>query len=170
MDGYSSQGACRQGAGRFPRSILLGSSVNRGKRKGRSPCTTYLGLPATVEATRIVASFSVVCPTYFLVAILVANESSSYLSLLLLLWPLFLREQDVVDRYVHLRDPQAGQVLHPVYHIVAHGLGGLRDLPTVLHGQREIGGSLLQANLHRDPACLAPATAAGHGPRPRHAV
>src|SRR5215204_4399470 len=73
---------------------------------------------------------------------LVGKESSSYLSLLL--WLLFLREQDVVDRDVHLRDPQAGQVLHPVYHIVAHGLGGPRDLPTVLHGQREIGGSLLQ--------------------------
>src|SRR5215204_4192090 len=169
MDGYSSQGACRQGAGRFPRSILLGSSVNRGKRKGRSPCTTYLGLPATVEATRIVASSSVICSTYFLVAILVANESSSYLLLLLLLlWPLFLREQDVVDRDVHLRDPQAGQVLHPVYHVVAHNLSGLRDLPAVLHGQREIGGSLLRANLDGDAAGLAPATDAGDGPR--HAV
>src|SRR5215208_7462975 len=144
---------------------LLGSSVNRGKRKGRSPCTTYLGLPTTVEATRVVASSSVICSTYFLVAILVANESSSYLSLPLLLWPLFLREQDVVDRYVHLRDPQAGQVLHPVYHIVAHGLGGPRDLPTVLHGQREIGGSLLRANLHGHAACLAPTTDAGHGDR-----
>src|SRR5215204_5759974 len=168
MDGYSSQGACRQGAGRFPRSILLGSSVNRGKRKGRSPCTTYLGLPATVEATRVVASSSVICSTYFLVAILVANESSSYLSLLLLLWPLFLREQDVVDRYVHLRDPQAGQVLHPVYHVVAHGLGDLRDLPAVLNSHREIGGGLLRANLDGDAAGLAPATDAGDGPR--HAV
>src|SRR5215212_5346095 len=101
---------------------LLGSSVNRGKGKGRSPCTTYLGLPATVEATRVVASSSVICSTNFLVA----KESSSYLSLLLLLWLLFLREQDVVNRDVHLRDPKAGQVLHPVYHVVAHGLGGLR--------------------------------------------
>src|SRR5215211_1509322 len=100
---------------------LLGSSVNRGKRKGRSPGTTYLGLPATVEATRVVTSSSVICSTIFLVAILVAKESSSYLLLLLLLlWPLFLREQDVVDRDVHLRDPKAGQVLHPVYHVVAH--------------------------------------------------
>jgi hypothetical protein len=118
----------------FPRMSLLGSSVNRGKRKGRSPCTTYLGLLATVEATRVVTSSSVICSTYFLVAILVAKESSSYLSLLLLLWPLFLREQDVVNRDVHFRDPKAGQVLHPVYHVVAHGLGGLRDLPTVLNG------------------------------------
>src|SRR5215217_2963109 len=84
--------------GKLPRMSLLGSSVNRGKRKGRSPGTTYLGLPATVEATRVVASSSVICSTYFLVAILVAKESSSYLLLLLLLlWPLFLREQDVVD-------------------------------------------------------------------------
>src|SRR5215217_1995769 len=97
---------------------LLGSSVNRGKGKGRSPGTTYLGLPATVEATRVMTSSSVICSTNFLVA----KESSSYLSLLLLLWPLFLREQDVVDRDVHLRDPKAGQVLHPVYHVVAHGL------------------------------------------------
>src|SRR5215218_7011482 len=147
---------------------LLGSSVNRGKRKGRSPCTTYLGLPATVEATRVVASSSVICSTYFLVAILVANESSSYLSLLLLLWPLFLREQDVVDRDVHLRDPKAGQVLHPVYHIVAHGLGGLRDLPAVLNGHREICGGLLRANLDGDAACLAPTTDTGHAAR--HAV
>src|SRR5215218_2058190 len=152
----------------FPRMRLLGSSVNRGKRKGRSPGTTYLGLPATVEATRVVASSSVICSTIFLVAILVAKESSSYLLLLLLLWPLFLREQDVVDRYVHLCDPKAGQVLHPVYHVVAHGLGGPRDLPTVLHGQREIGGSLLRANLDGDAACLAPTTDAGDGPR--HAV
>src|ERR687897_1430474 len=71
---------------------------------------------------------------------LVGKESSSYLLLLLLLWPLFLREQDVVDRDVHLCDPKAGQVLHPVYHVVAHGLGGLRDLPAVLNGHREIGG------------------------------
>src|SRR5918993_5159179 len=97
---------------------------------------------------------------------LVGKESSLYLSLLLLLlWPLFLREQDVVDRDVHLRDPKAGQVLHPVYHIVAHGLGGLRDLPTVLYGQREIGGNLVRTNLDGDAACLAPATGAGHGPR-----
>src|SRR5215210_1782368 len=101
---------------------------------------------------------------------LVGKESSSYLLLLLLLWPPFPREQDVVDRDVHLRDPKAGQVLHPVYHVVAHGLGGLRDLPTVLNGHREIGGGLLRANLDGDPACLAPATDAGHGPRPRHAV
>src|ERR687898_3097880 len=99
---------------------------------------------------------------------LVRKESSSYLLLLLLLWPLFLREQDVVDRDVHLCDPKAGQVLHPVYHVVAHGLGGLRDLPAVFNGHREISGGLLRANLHRDAACLAPATAAGHGPR--HAV
>src|SRR5829696_7581239 len=111
------------------RTVSLGSSVNRGKGKGRSPCTTYLGLPATVEATRVVASSSVLCSTNFLVAILVAKESSSYLSLLLLLWPLFLREQDIVDRDVHLRDPQAGQVLHPVYHVVAHALADLRVLP-----------------------------------------
>ena len=38
---------------------LLCSSVNRGKRKGGSP-GTYLGLPATVEATRVVASSSVI--------------------------------------------------------------------------------------------------------------
>src|SRR5215216_3982646 len=140
---------------------LLGSSVNRGKRKGRSPCTTYLGLPATVEATRIVTSSSVICSANFLVA----KVNSSYLSLLLLLWPLFLREQDVVDREVHLRDPKAGQVLHPVYHVVAHGLGGLRDQAAVLNGQREIGGSLLRTNLHGDAACLAPTTDAGHGAR-----
>src|SRR5215213_8143238 len=99
---------------------------------------------------------------------LVAKESSSYLSLLLLLWPLFLREQDVVDRYVHLRDPKAGQVLHPVYHVVAHGLADLRDLPAVLNSHREIGGGLLRANLHGDAADLAPTTDTGHGPR--HAV
>src|SRR5829696_5381166 len=99
---------------------------------------------------------------------LVVKESSSYLSLLLLLWALFLREQDVVDRYVHLRDPKASQVLHPVYHVVAHGLGGLWDRPAVLNGQREIGGSLLRTNLHGDAACLAPTTDAGHGAR--HAV
>jgi hypothetical protein len=35
----------------------------------------------------------------------VGKDSSLYLSLLLLLlWPLFLREQDVVDRDVHLCD------------------------------------------------------------------
>src|SRR5215216_957461 len=146
---------------------LLGSSVNRGKGKGRSP-GTYLGLPATVEATRVVASSSVICSTYFLVAILVANESSSYLLLLLLLWPLFLREQDVVDRDVHLRDPKAGQVLHPVYHVVAHGLSSLRDLPTVLNGHREICGGLLRANLDGDATCLAPTTDTGHAAR--HAV
>src|ERR671912_530867 len=95
---------------------------------------------------------------------LVGKESSSYL-LLLLLWPLFLREQDVVDRDVHFRDPKAGQVPHPVYHVVAHGLGDLRDLPAVLNGQREIGGSLLRTNLHGDAACLAPTTDAGHGAR-----
>src|SRR5215210_3646977 len=96
---------------------------------------------------------------------LVGKESSSYLSLLLLLWPLFLREQDVVDRYVYLRDPKAGQVLHPVYHIVAHGLADLRDLPTVFNGHREICGGLLRANLHGDAACLAPATDTGHAAR-----
>src|ERR687890_2346798 len=102
---------------------------------------------------------------------LVRKESSSYLLLLLLLlWPLLLREQDVVNRDVHFRDPKAGQVLHPVYHVVAHGLGGLRDLPAVLNGHREIGGGLLRANLDGDATCLAPATDAGHGPRPRHAV
>src|SRR5215203_1862173 len=143
---------------------LLGSSVNRGKRKGRSPGTTYLGLPATVEATRVVASSSVICSTNFLVA----KESSSYLSLLLLLWPLFLREQDVVNCDVHFCDPKAGQVLHPVYHVVAHGLADLRDLPAVLNGHREIGGGLLRAKLDGDAACLAAATNAGDGPR--HAV
>src|SRR5215218_6313164 len=154
----------------FPRMSLLGSSVNRGKRKGRSPCTTYLGLPATVEATRVVASSSVICSTNFLVAILVRNESSSYLLLLLLLllWPLFLREQDVVNRDVHFRDPKAGQVLHPVYHVVAHGLADLRDLPAVLHGHREICGGLLRANLDGDAAGLAPTTDARHAAR--HAV
>src|SRR5215210_9430986 len=99
---------------------------------------------------------------------LVRKESSSYLSLLLLLWPLFLREQYLVDRDVHLCDPKAGQVLHPVYHVVAHGLGGLRDQPAVLNGHREICGGLLRANLDGDAACLAPATDAGYGPR--HAV
>src|ERR687898_2025318 len=97
--------------------------------------------------------------------VLARKESSSYLLLLLPLWLLFLRKQDVVDRDVHLRDPKAGQALHPVYHVVAHGLGGLWDLPTVLHGQRELGGSLLRTNLHGDAACLAPATDAGHGAR-----
>src|SRR5215203_822979 len=140
---------------------LLGSSVNRGKGKGRSPCTTSLGLPATVEATRVVASSSVICSTNFLVR----KESSSYLSLLLLLWPLFLREQDIVDRDVHLCDPKAGQVLHPVYHVVAHGLSGPRDRPTILHGHREICGGLLRANLDRDAACLAPTTDTGHAAR-----
>src|ERR687897_1605762 len=96
---------------------------------------------------------------------LVRKESSSYLLLLLLRWPLFLREQDVVDRYVHLRDPKAGQVLHPVYHVVAHGLGGTWDLPAVLNGHREIGGCLLRANLVGDAACLAPTTDARHGAR-----
>src|SRR5215210_188341 len=147
----------------FPRMSLLGSSVNRGKRKGRSP-GTYLGLPTTVEATRVVTSSSVICSTNFLVR----KESSSYLSLLLLLWPLFLREQDIVDRDVHLCDPKAAQVLHPVYHVVAHGLGGLRDQPAVLNGHREICGGLLRANLDGDATCLAPATDAGYGPR--HAV
>src|SRR5215216_3048246 len=166
--GGSENGRCRKPGFResavpeawFPRRSPLGSSVNRGKRKGRSP-GTYLGLPATVEATRVAASSSVICSTNFLVR----KESSSYLSLLLLLWPLFLWEQDVVDRYVHLRDPKAGQVLHPVYHVVAHGLGGRRDLPTVINGHREIGGSLLRPTLHGHAACLAPATDAGHGDR-----
>src|SRR5829696_2986637 len=99
---------------------------------------------------------------------LVRKESSSYLLLLLLLWPLFLREQDVVDRDVHLCDPKAGQVLHPVYHVVAHGLSGPRDRPTILHGHREICGGLLRANLDRDAACLAPTTDTGHAAR--HAV
>src|SRR5918998_3791538 len=100
---------------------------------------------------------------------LVGKESSSYLLLLLLLlWLLFLREQDVVNRDVHLRDPKAGQVLHPVYHVVAYGLGGLRDLPAVLNGHRDVSGGLLRSNLDGDAACLAPATDAGH--RPRHAV
>src|SRR5829696_1501655 len=99
---------------------------------------------------------------------LMGKGSSSYLLLLLLLWPLFLREQDIVDRDVHLRDPKAGQVLHPVYHVVAHGLGNLRDLSAVLHGHREICGGLLRANLNGDAACLAPATDTRHGPR--HAV
>src|SRR5215217_6285206 len=93
---------------------------------------------------------------------LVCKESSSYLLLLLLLWPLFLREQDVVNRDVHLRDPKAGQVLHPVYHVVAHGLADLRDLPAVLHGHREICGGLLRANLDGDAAGLAPTTDTGH--------
>src|ERR671912_2222487 len=88
---------------------------------------------------------------------LVGKESSLYLLLLLLL-PLFLREQDVIDRNVHLRDPKAGQVLHPVYHVVAHGLSGLRNLPAVLNGHREISGGLLRANLDGDAACLAPTT------------
>jgi hypothetical protein len=39
---------------------------------------------------------------------LLGKESSSHLSLLLLLWALFLWEQDVVDRDVHLRNPKAG--------------------------------------------------------------
>src|ERR671921_1391584 len=99
---------------------------------------------------------------------LVRKESSSYLLLLLLLWPLFLREQHVVNRDVHLRDPKAGQVLHPVYHVVAHSLSGLRDLPAVLNGHREICGGLLRANLDGDATCLAPAPNAGYGPR--HAV
>src|SRR5215213_5797189 len=151
--------------GKLPRMSLLGSSVNRGKRKGRSPGTTYLGLPATVEATRVVTSSSVICSSYFLVR----KESSSYLSLLLLLlWPLFLREQDVVNRDVHLRDSKAGQILHPVYHVVAHGLGGLRDQPAVLNGHREICGGLLRANLDGDAACLTPTTDTGHAAR--HAV
>src|ERR671911_1742558 len=96
---------------------------------------------------------------------LVRKESSSYLLLLLLLWPPFLREQDVVDRDVHLHDPKAGQSLHPVYHVVAHGLGSLRDLPAVLNGHREIGGGLLRANLDGDATCLAPTTDARHGAR-----
>src|SRR5215217_7684401 len=50
----------------FPRMSLLGSSVNRGKGKGRSPCTTYLGLPATVEATRVVAHLAYYAQPTFL--------------------------------------------------------------------------------------------------------
>src|SRR5215208_6292633 len=169
--GGSENGRCRKPGFResavpeawFPRRSPLGSSVNRGKGKGRSP-GTYLGLPATVEATRVVTSSSVICSTNFLVR----KESSSYLSLLLLLWPLFLREQHVVDRDVHLRDSKAGQILHPVYHVVAHGLGGLRDQPAVLNGHREIGGGLLRTNLDGDAACLAPTTDTGHAAR--HAV
>jgi hypothetical protein len=33
-----------------------------------------------------------------------------------------LRELDVVDGYVDLRNPQADQVLYPVYHVAAHRL------------------------------------------------
>jgi hypothetical protein len=102
----------------FPRMSVLGSSVNRGKRKGQSP-GTYLGLPATVEATRVVTSSSVICSTNFLVR----KESSSYLSLLLLLWPLFLWEQDVVDRYVHLCDPRGCYELPPLKAVACrHGI------------------------------------------------
>src|SRR5215210_1641611 len=61
----------------------------------------------------------------------------------------FLRELDVVDRDVYLRDPQTGQVLDPVYNVVAHGLGGLWDRCAVLHGYREVDGRLFLSYLHR---------------------
>src|SRR5215207_3283522 len=73
-----------------------------------------------------------------------------------------LRDLDVVDRYVDLRDPQPGQALHPVNDVAAHGLPSLRDGLAVLDGHRQVDGRLLLADLDADAAGVARARAAGH--------
>src|SRR3712207_8904740 len=61
-----------------------------------------------------------------------------------------LRELDVVDRYVDLGHPQAQQVLHPVDHVAARGIGDLRDRHPILDGHREVYSRLLLTDLYRD--------------------
>src|SRR5215210_764820 len=83
--------------------------------------------------------------------------------LLPLLLGLLLREEDVGDRYVHLRYAQPHQALHPVGHVAAHGLGELWYRLAVLGRQRQVEGGLLLAHLHRDPLGLASAATARDG-------
>src|SRR5215210_79331 len=74
-----------------------------------------------------------------------------------LLLGLLLREEDVGDRYVHLRYAKAHQALHPVGHIAPDGLGELGYRLAVLGRKRQVEGGLLLAHLYRDPLGLAPA-------------
>src|SRR5918997_434775 len=77
-----------------------------------------------------------------------------------LFFGLLLGEEDVGDRYVDLRDPQAHQVLHPVDHVAPHRLGELGDGLAVLGRQRQVEGGLFLPDLDRDALGLA---AAGYG-------
>src|SRR5215212_7157727 len=77
--------------------------------------------------------------------------------LLPLLLGLLLREEDVGDRYVHLRYAKPHQALQPVGHVTAHGLGELWYRLAVLGRQRQVEGSLLLAHLHRDARRLTSA-------------
>src|SRR5918994_7168776 len=74
-----------------------------------------------------------------------------------LLFGLLLREEDVGDRYVHLRYAKPHQALHPVGHVAAHGFGELWYRLAILGRQRQVDGGLLLAHLHRDPLGLASA-------------
>src|ERR687893_79900 len=78
-----------------------------------------------------------------------------------LLFGLLLREKDVGDRHVDLRDSQAHQALHPVDHVAAHRLGDLRDGLAVLGRQRQVEGGLFLPDLDRDALGLAAATGYG---------
>src|SRR5919112_1572081 len=80
-----------------------------------------------------------------------------------LLLGLLLREEDVGDRYVHLRYTKPHQALHPVGHVAAHGLGELGYRLAILGRQRQVEGGLLLAHLHRDPLGLASAATARDG-------
>src|SRR5215210_8943034 len=82
--------------------------------------------------------------------------------LLALLLRLLLREEHVGDRYVDLGHPQADQVLHPVDHVAAHGLGELGDGLAILGRQRQVDGRLLLTDLDGDALGLA-AAPAGYG-------
>src|ERR687895_858485 len=70
-----------------------------------------------------------------------------------------LGDLDVVDGYVDLGHPQAGQALHPVYDVAARRLGELRDRVAVLDGHREVYGRLLLADLDADAAGEVPGRA-----------
>src|SRR5918992_766681 len=74
-----------------------------------------------------------------------------------------LGDLDVVDGYVDLGHPQAGQALRPVYDVAARGLGELRDRVAVLDGHREVYGRLLLAHLDADAARVVGGALAGHG-------
>src|SRR3712207_3310874 len=75
-----------------------------------------------------------------------------------------LGDLDVVDGYVDLGHPQAGQVLHPIYDVAARRLGELRDRVAVLDGHREVHGRLLLAHLDADATGVVRGRAlAGHG-------
>src|SRR5918997_2914456 len=79
-----------------------------------------------------------------------------------LLFGLLLGEEDVGDRYVDLRDPQAHQALHPSDHVAAHRLGELGDGLAVRGRQRQVEGGLFLPDLDRDALGLGTA-AAGYG-------